>query len=74
MIWEINIGEFVDLERKYCYDIDIHQVCLRCQYKCKRKYTTWYGMLPDTEYCEYFEISPFWEFISDYMSENLEGN
>ena len=69
----MNIGEFGDLERKYCHDTDMHQVCLMCQFKCKQNYLFWHGMMPPTEFCEDYEPHEYWIAIMT-LANSLEGN
>ena len=69
----MNIGEFCDLETKYCQDANCHVVCLMCQFECKRSYSMWTGSMPPTEYCEDYKQHEYWIAIMR-MADKLEGN
>lgn len=71
---KISVEDLAKLEEQYCRDKYIHFCCLICRMRCDRQYTFWSGCMPCTEYCEKFDISPFWENLFKLMNGEVEVN
>ncbi len=62
-------SDFRELVDEHCRAANIHIVCYTCLRVCKGRYTPWFGLLPETEYCDKHDPAPLWTYIIENITE-----